>query len=145
MNRYVLISIYVGIIILAAGFIFTSISDNPEDDRSSKATQSNNSEESKSSPTSQASSFVQCLDDAEIVVYGSRTCPACHSFAEQFGGFDAIAPIYVECSDNPEECANNMQTNYVPEIQFSSQLLEGQSTPESLAEITGCQLESDNE
>lgn len=87
-------------------------------------------------------SFVQCLAEQEVVVYGSETCPACFQFAEQFGGYEEIDPIFIECGDNPQECAARMQTNYVPEIQIGGELFEGISTPEGLSDITGCKIDN---
>lgn len=84
--------------------------------------------------------FIQCLADAGMVVYGSRTCPACTQFAESFGGYDKIAPFYVECTVDSERCAEEMQTNYVPEIQINGVVYEGGRSHEVLAQVTGCKL-----
>lgn len=42
--------------------------------------------------------IISCLDNAGVVIYGSRTCPACASLVETFGGYVAMGSIYVECS-----------------------------------------------
>lgn len=86
--------------------------------------------------------LAQCLADAEVVVYGSETCPACFRFAQQFGGYDVIDPFYVECGNDPEACQENMQTSYVPEIQIQGELFSGPNAPEDLAEATNCKLEA---
>lgn len=96
-------------------------------------------EEPKNDPVTPAA-FVQCLADAGVVVYASRTCPACAMFAESLGGYEVVAPIFVECSEERERCSAEMQTNYVPEIQINGVLYEGSRAPEELARITGCEL-----
>ncbi len=83
--------------------------------------------------------FIECLADAGMVVYGSATCPACGQFAQSLGGYDKIAPIYVECTIEGEKCMKGMQTNYVPEIQINGAVYEGSRSPAVLAEITGCE------
>ncbi len=84
--------------------------------------------------------FIQCLADSGMVIYGSRTCPACTQLAESFGGYDKIALIYVECSEERERCSSEMQTNYVPEIQIQGNLYEGSRDLGYLAKITDCEL-----
>jgi len=85
----------------------------------------------------QDAALVQCLSEADVVVYGTETCPACTQFAMQFGGYDVIDPIYVECADNPEECEANMQTEFVPEVQIDGIVTEDRSKA-GLAAQTGC-------
>ncbi len=84
--------------------------------------------------------LVSCLADRGVLVYGSSTCPACADFANQFGGYDVIAPIYVECMDEQERCSQEMQTFYVPEIQIDGKLYEGPRTPQILGEFVGCEI-----
>lgn len=85
-------------------------------------------------------SLVNCLAEKDVIVFSTYTCPFCINFADQFGGFEIIMPIYVDCADNPERCAQEMQTNYVPEIQINGVLYDGPRTPEALAEFTGCKI-----
>lgn len=87
-----------------------------------------------------SSEFIQCLADEDVVIYGSRTCPACSELADSFGGYEAISSVYVECSEERERCAKEAETGYVPEIRIKSELYEGPRTPQGLAEETGCQL-----
>lgn len=81
--------------------------------------------------------LASCMAGAGLVVYGTETCPACTQFALQFGGYDVVEPIFVECSENPEECEANMVTEFVPEVQFNGQVVEERSKA-GLAELTGC-------
>lgn len=87
-----------------------------------------------------SSEFIQCLADEGVVIYGSKTCPACSDLAESFGGYEAISSIYVECSEERERCAKEAETGYVPEIRIGGELYEGPGTPRNLAEETGCEL-----
>lgn len=84
--------------------------------------------------------LIQCLADAGVVIYGSRTCPACAQLAESFGGYDKIALIYVECSKERERCSSEMQTNYVPEIQIQGKLYNGPRNPDNIAEAVSCKI-----
>ncbi len=85
-------------------------------------------------------SFIQCLAEAGMVVYGTRTCPACLSFVNSFGGYDRVESLYVECHDEGERCQAEMQTNYVPEIQIKGQLYEGPRDHASLGKTAGCPI-----
>lgn len=92
--------------------------------------------------------LVECLSEANVIVYGTETCPACTQFAMQFSGYDVIDPIYVECADEPEKCNANMQTEFVPEVQIDGIVVQDTSKA-SLAAQTGCPYgtgdEQDNE
>lgn len=84
--------------------------------------------------------FVRCLIDKGMVVYTSRTCPACSSFAQQFGGDEKVEGLFVECNREWERCAEEMKTGFVPEIQISGKLYEGSKSLKSLAMATSCEL-----
>jgi hypothetical protein len=89
--------------------------------------------------------FIQCLKENGVVVYGSSTCPACSRLEQEYGGYDKIKPIYLDCSglgteEETERCKEEMQTSYIPEVQIKGELFEGWGSPEALAEVIGCQL-----
>jgi len=84
--------------------------------------------------------FVQCLVDRGMVVYASKTCPACNQFAQELGGYNKVESLFVECSENQERCANEMKTRFVPEIQINGEVYQGPRDIESLSRITGCEL-----
>ena len=86
-----------------------------------------------------ANGFIQCLADAGLIIYGSRTCSACKNLAEQFGGYEAINAIYVECSNDWDRCSSAKQTNYVPEIQIKGELYTDTRTLEKIGEVAGCE------
>lgn len=87
-----------------------------------------------------SSEFIQCLVDSGMEVYASKTCPACVSFADTLGGYDVLDDLFVFCNTDMEKCNENMQTNYVPEIQFNGEVYEDSRDLDSLASLTGCTL-----
>lgn len=131
MNKYILV-LFVAVLVGLVGFFMIA-----------NSTESQQAEErNKTDPERIAmNEFVQCLAEEDVVVYGSETCPACFRFAQQFGGYDVIDPIYVECSKDREACAANMQTGFVPEVQIDGNVLEGDNSLERLAQVTGCKLD----
>lgn len=81
---------------------------------------------------------MECLARSGVVIYGTLTCPACNKLVESFGGYEIIDPIYVKCDENWERCENEMQTEYVPEIQIKGVLYNGERSVEALAKKVGC-------
>ncbi len=96
-------------------------------------------EDVKTEGNGKTASIVDCLEDKEVVIYGSRTCPACAQLAEGFGGYDVIEPIYVECMEERERCDEEKLTGFVPEIQIRGEVHEGRRDPSSLAEAVECE------
>ncbi len=84
--------------------------------------------------------LIGCLAERGVVIYGSKTCPACAHLAESFGGYEAVEKIYVECTQERERCNKEKVTGFVPEIQIKEKLYEGQRDPASLARETGCEF-----
>lgn len=97
-------------------------------------------EETTEDEEKEGRSFIECLADSGVVIYGSEWCPACSRLVEEFGGYEIVEPIYVECTIEEEKCAREMQDIYVPEIQIQGELFDDLRSPESLAEETGCKL-----
>lgn len=99
--------------------------------------------EGKNNPNNEG--FIQCLAEAGVVIYGSQTCGACSQLVQEYGGYDTIKPIYLDCSEfgSQEElkrCFEERQAEYVPEIQINGKLFEGWGSPQALSEVTGCQI-----
>lgn len=82
--------------------------------------------------------FNDCMAENGVVIYGSRTCPFCTQLVNLLGGKDATSSVYVECSEFPERCRNEMIGSGVPEIQINGKMYQGARTIESLAAATGC-------
>jgi hypothetical protein len=136
MNRTAFIVIIIAILI---GSVFVIANSKNGDTQTNGASTSNN--ENGAEQTDPMEPFVECLADEGLVVYASRTCPACRDFVSQFGGYDAVEPIYVECGGNSQECQDNMQTNFVPELQFNGTLYSGDTSLQALSLVSGCPLE----
>jgi hypothetical protein len=144
MNKTILIAI--GGAIILTGFLFTRQAGQPAPlappNEISPATPTDTSPSpmTDSGDLDQQRAFAQCLVDAGMVVYVSRTCPACSAFSRLLGGYDVADGLFVECSLSGLRCEAEMQTNYVPEIQINGELFEGDRDLESLSSATGCDL-----
>ena len=84
--------------------------------------------------------FAQCLVDSGVVIYVSKTCPACKDLVDKLGGYDVVDGLFVECGQNTALCSANMQTNYVPEIQINGETVDFQNRIGGLSTETGCIL-----
>ncbi len=86
--------------------------------------------------------FIKCLEEEGVVIYGRSTCPVCVELVQEYGGKEAIDPIYVDCDDGEEHdrCDQEIKTGYVPEIHVEGVIFEEWGTPENLARETGCEL-----
>ncbi len=82
--------------------------------------------------------LVDCLKESNVVIYGNKSCPACASLAESFGGYNAIDGLYVECTEERERCTDEKETNYVPEIQIKGDVYSGGRAPSQLAAAVEC-------
>ena len=85
--------------------------------------------------------LIQCLSDAGVVLYGSKYCPDCSELIDNFGGYDKIGPIYVECEEEMDRCIEKLKTGYVPEIQIKDEPYIGEPNLNDIAEKVGCLLE----
>ncbi len=85
-------------------------------------------------------SFVECLASKGVIIYGSKTCPACVSLLREYDGLDNLNLIYVDCADERDRCSSEKITNYVPEVQIKGKLFDGRGTPENIAQEVGCKL-----
>ena len=86
-------------------------------------------------------SLIECLNDSGVVIYGTKTCPACSELADKFGGYEAIESIYVDCAEEWKRCHDEMLSHYVPEVQIDGVLFERAIImPENIAEEAGCDV-----
>ncbi len=83
-------------------------------------------------------SFVNCLKDEDFIIYGFKGCPTCDELSEQFGDYDFVDLIYIECSENEEKCISEMKEYYVPEIQIKGKVYLGETDTSSIERETGC-------
>lgn len=90
--------------------------------------------------------FAQCLTERGAVFYGAFWCPHCQSQKRLFGKSARLLP-YVECS-TPDgrgqtfECNEKEIEGYPTWIFANGERLSGEIPLETLAEKTGCSLES---
>jgi hypothetical protein len=153
MNKLIVLA---GIILIGGGVLFLSREDINENsgpllendtifEEEEELEEDNSQDEEKTNVDIQTEgddelSFVECLAEKGVIIYGSKTCPACASLAEEYGGYENMKPIYVECSEEWERCDKEMLVGYVPAIQINGELYDGWGSPENLAKETGCEL-----
>jgi len=82
--------------------------------------------------------FSGCLAEKGVKIYGADWCGWTKKFViETLGGADTIAPIYVECTTEADECSEAGVTGY-PTTQINGETYTGARTIEGLAQATGC-------
>jgi thiol-disulfide isomerase/thioredoxin len=90
-------------------------------------------------------SFVQCLKEKNVKVYGAYWCPHCQNQKALFGNSQSFTNnIYVECDpagDNPQEslCQQQGIQGY-PTWVISGNKYPGEQTLDKLASLSGCSL-----
>lgn len=80
---------------------------------------------------------MQCLAQAGVKIYGANWCGYTKAFVETLGGFSAVTPIYVECTEESELCTQEGITGY-PTTKINGEAYNGARTFEGLAAVTGC-------
>ena len=132
MKKIILIVLIVTILIFGFFYFFRK-----EENKAKENTEKEiNDEEAKG----EMERFISCLAERGMVIYGTNTCPACASLVKAFGGYDVVAPIYVECNEEQEKCFQEMKSDYVPEIQINGIPYMGISSIEGFERETGCKL-----
>ena len=81
--------------------------------------------------------FAQCLADEGVKVYGANWCGYTMSLVENFGDFETMAPIYLECTENEAECAEAGVSGY-PTIKINGEVASIARTLVGFADATGC-------
>jgi len=56
--------------------------------------------------------FIGCLKDSDFKIYGANWCGWTKKLVTMLGGFDMVEPIYVECTEQKEECDSAGVTGY---------------------------------
>lgn len=85
-------------------------------------------------------SFIQCLADAGVTIYGTEVCPVCKNLVESFNGYERIDPIYVNCTKEMDRCEEEIYTGFVPEVQIKGEVYNGLTDSQSLGQAVGCDL-----
>ncbi|GAI12971.1 unnamed protein product, partial [marine sediment metagenome] len=99
---------------------------------------SNLSEEEIEVLKEEIAGFVECLKKAGLKIYGANWCGWTEKTVGAFGGFDAVKPIYVECTENQQLCQEKEIGGY-PTILINDKSYTGPRTFEGYAEATGCE------
>lgn len=88
--------------------------------------------------------LAQCLKDKGVVFYGAFWCPHCQEQKQVFGNSAKLLP-YVECSQpdgktQTQICIDKKVESY-PTWEFADgSRLNGEQTPQALAEKAGCEM-----
>ncbi len=114
--------IFVGIILLIAGFRFYMSANLIETDHKEAA--------------HTIEDFAKCLKDSGIIMYGVDTCDFCAQQKRRFGAaFDHIE--YVNCQFNQEFCTENGITNF-PSWKIGDTVKVGVLSFSELETLTNC-------
>ena len=86
------------------------------------------------------SSFLECLKDSGVVIYGTGACPTCTQLKNDLLAIgEDIDLVYVDCDENSQRCAEETKENNVPEIQIKGNVFPNNSI-EALSQETGCKI-----
>ncbi len=85
--------------------------------------------------------FIDCLKDSGFEIYGANWCGWTKKLVTMLGGFDMVEPIYVECTEQKEECDNAGVTGY-PTIIINGKRYQGQITFKAFSDATSCEIPS---
>lgn len=89
---------------------------------------------------SQLEDLIVCLNDADVVIYGTPTCPYCTKLVDSLGGSNVVEPIYVNCFEEEARCREEMKGRGVPEIQIEGEMYQGSRDPQDIASVVGCEI-----
>jgi hypothetical protein len=89
-------------------------------------------------------SFMSCLADKNVVVYGANWCGYTNSLVNNLGGFSVIEPIYVECTVEEELCSQQNIVSF-PTIKMNGEAVNIARTIDGFAGLTGCVAPSVNQ
>lgn len=81
--------------------------------------------------------FLDCLQEAQLVIYGADWCGYTQQVVDLFGGYQAAAPVYVECTQEEDICREAEVVGY-PTIKVAGQAYTGERSLAGFAEATGC-------
>ncbi len=93
-------------------------------------------------------SFISCLKESGVVIYGSSASQASIILEEEMGGIEMIDSIFLDCEMGTERefdiCEREKKTRRTLEIQIDGDLYGIPTNiriiPKRLADITGCEL-----
>lgn len=83
--------------------------------------------------------FIDCLAQANFVIYGADWCGFTVDLISMLGGWETTGPVYVECSKETALCEEKGIEGY-PTILLNNEEFPGSRSIESFASYTGCSL-----
>ena len=84
-------------------------------------------------------SFVKCLAEKKLVMYGAYWCPHCINQKKLFG--ESVQYLsYVECTQQTKLCLEQKIEGYPTWIDASGNRFSGEQSLQKLSEITQCKL-----
>lgn len=83
--------------------------------------------------------FVQCLAEKNMTMYGAEWCSHCKREKALFGTAFKYVP-YIECPENEKLCLDKSINGYPTWIDGIGKKYEGEQGLEGLAKISGCPL-----
>jgi len=92
-------------------------------------------------PQEELTKFINCLKEANLVVFGANWCGWTKRLVEMLGGFDMVKPIYVECTEEEELCEEKGVRAY-PTILINGGEYQEARAFEEIAAATGCKIPS---
>lgn len=85
-------------------------------------------------------SFVKCLAEKKLVMYGAYWCPHCQAQKKLFG--DSVQYLsYVECTQETALCLEKKIEGYPTWIDALGNRFSGEQSLQKLSEITQCKLD----
>jgi hypothetical protein len=87
---------------------------------------------------SETKKIAECLEEEDLVIYIFKGSSDCDYIINQFGDYDFLDAIYVECSDQVERCLSEMKDPYVPEVQIKGEVYQGVNTIYYISKAAGC-------
>lgn len=83
--------------------------------------------------------FIDCLKNSDFKIYGANWCGWTVRLVTMLGGFEMVRPIYIECTEQQEECEKAGITGY-PTIFIKGKRYQGERTFKAFSDATGCPI-----
>lgn len=82
-------------------------------------------------------SFVTCLADKNVVIFGANWCGYTQALVTNLGGFSVVEPIYFECVGQEDYCQSVGVEGY-PTVFLNGVKVNPERTISGFADLTGC-------
>lgn len=95
-------------------------------------------------PSEEMDKFIACLAQSDFVIYGASWCGWTGKIVNMLGGFESVNPVYIECEEETEICAEKNITGY-PTILIAEKQYQGARTFADISSATGCPVPLNSE